>query len=437
MGAKNLKAVIANGKKRVPIAEEETHRGFRKSITKYLLAHPMTGGILPRLGTANLVMTTAGRNILPVLNFRRGTDHRAIDISGEEMASKHLKKRVGCVSCPIICGRGIEREGSVTKGPEYETIGLMGSNLGAFDLKKIFEWNHLCDELGLDTISAGGVLGFAAELTQKGMLDSPLSFDDHSAVPQTLHDIAYRRGLGDELADGVRRMSDKYGGKEFAIHVKGLELPAYDPRGCYGQGLEYATTNRGGCHIQGATMYLEATGPLSVDPLSTKSKPELVVLQQNLSAAICCSVYCMFSAYAMIPPVAFRLNPQGPIYNLVTRAVLSSGPLLSIVLKTKAPLPLLWFERFLTYVTGSRYSMGDYVELGERVFNLERLYNIREGLTGADDSLPRRLLGDSTFPGIAGGVPLHEMLPRYYKLRGWDRAGVPTAKTLERLQIQR
>jgi aldehyde:ferredoxin oxidoreductase len=370
------------------------------------------------------------------------------------LAKKHLKKRIGCTSCPVICGRGIElrmrladgeekllsdpdgRHAGISKGPEYETIGLMGSNLGCFDLGKIFEWNQLCDDLGMDSISAGGTLGFATELTMRGLLQSPLSFEHHEAISELLGDIAHRRGLGDDLADGVRRLADKYGGHEYAIHVKGLELPAYDPRGCVGQGLEYATTNRGGCHIQGATMYLEATGPISIDPLSPKLKPELVTLQQNLSAALGCSVYCMFSTYAMIPSIAFALDPQGLLYKAITTGMLNAGPVLGLVLKSKAPVPLLWFEKFLSYILGRKVTMGDYTEIGERTFNMERLYNMREGLTGEDDRLPHRLLREPTFPGQSAGVPLADMLPRYYRTRGWDRAGVPTTRTVERLSIR-
>ena len=454
MGSKNLKAVIANGRRQVEISEEERYKEFQKSMTKYLLGHPMTGGILPALGTANIVATAAGRNILPCNNYQRGTDQRAMAISGERLAAKYLKKRVGCMSCPVICGRGIElrvqdaegkerlagdpdgKHKGVSKGPEYETLGLLGSNLGCFDLERIFQWNYLCDDLGMDSISAGGTLGFATELTERGMLESPLSFDHHEAVAGLLRDIAYRRGLGNDLAEGTRRMAAKYGGHDFAIHVKGLELPAYDPRGCYGQGLEYATTNRGGCHIQGATMYLEATGPISVDPLSTKAKPELVILQQNLSAALCSSVYCMFASYAMIPSLAFRLDPQGLAYGALTKLLLNSGPIIGLVLKSKAPVPLLWFERFLSYIIGRKVTMGEYTEIGERVFNLERLYNLREGLTAADDTLPPRLLNEPTFPGLDHGVPLGEMLPHYYEVRGWDASGVPTPRTVARLSIR-
>lgn len=450
MGKKNLKAIIANGNKKVPIDDPASFKKLQKKMTEFLRSHPMTGGKLPELGTANIVNTAAGHNILPVNNFQRGRDERAFDISGEELAKEHLEKRVGCASCPIICGRGImmarpgDGEGNgtgngepeLTKGPEYESIALLGSNIGAFDLKRIFEWNYLCDDLGMDTISAGGALGFATELTERGLLDSNLTFDNHDTISSMLRDIAHRRGLGDDLAEGVERMSEKYGGKEFAIHVKGLELPAYDPRGCYGQGLEYATTNRGGCHVQGATMYLEAIGPLNVDPHSIKAKPQLVMLQQNIAAAICSSVTCIFATYAMIPSLAFDLNPQGPAYRAITKVLLNSGPMLSLVLKAKAPVQVLWFEKFLTHVIGKKITMGDFVEVGERAFNMERVYNLREGMTAADDTLPDRMLHESTFPGIDGGVPLDQMLPTYYKLRGWDKSGVPTAKTLDRLSIR-
>jgi aldehyde:ferredoxin oxidoreductase len=458
MGSKNLKAVIANGNHKIPVEAAETFKKFRGEMTKFLLKHPMTGGILPKLGTANIVNVAAGQNILPVNNYQRGRDTRAYDISGEAMEETYLHKQVGCSSCPIMCGRGLsmtvkpDHEGApgtsvpksegvakrseLTKGPEYETIGLMGSNLGCFDLKKIFDWNYLLDDLGMDSISCGGTIGFATELTSRGMLESDLSFDDHDSISKLIVDIAYRRGLGNDLAEGTKRMAEKYGGKEFAIHVKGLELPAYDPRGCYGQGLEYATTNRGGCHVQGATMYLEAIGPLKLDGHSIKAKPQLVVLQQNIAAALCSSVYCLFATYAMIPSVVFSLNPQGPAYKAVTETLLNSGPILSLVLKSKAPVPVLWFERFLSQVLGRKITMGDFVEIGERAFNMERLYNLREGLTAADDTLPDRLLNESTFPGIEGGVPLGKMMPKYYELRGWDRRGVPTKKTLKRLSIR-
>lgn len=453
MGAKNLKAIIANGKKKIPIEDPERFKKLQKQHTQYLLEHPMTGDVLPRLGTANIVHSAAGKNILPVNNFQSGSDPRAVEITGDWLAKHHLKKQVGCLACPILCGRGIDLHAKaaaaqaeetgealakpkITKGPEYETIALIGSNIGCYDLERIFEWNHLCDDLGMDTVSTGGVIGFATELTAEGLLRSDLTFDQHDGISGLLDDIAHRRGLGDALAEGVRRMGDRYGGADYAIHAKGLELPAYDPRGCYGQGLEYATSNRGGCHTQGGVMYLEATGALALDPHATATKPEWVFYQQNVQAAVSSSVFCMFATYGMLPGLVNNLKPMGVIHRTAIWVLLHSAPILRVYFKAKLPVRAYWFEKFLSHAFGRRISTGEFNQVGERVWNLERLYNLREGLTADDDTLPRRMLDESTFDGIEGGVPLDRMLPAYYKLRGWDTAGVPKPKTLQHLSIR-
>ena len=436
MGAKNLKAVVADGKKPVPIAQPEEYKKLQKDITKFLLDHPMTGQILPELGTANLVMTTAGRNIIPTRNFQAGQDINSVEISGEKMRDEILVRNDGCLACPIRCGRHVKVKDRETKGPEYETIGLLGNNLGVFDLQAVVEFGEMCDDLGMDTLSCGNTLGFAPELTERGLLESNLAWGSIEAYRQAIEDTAHRRGLGEELADGVRQMSDKYGGKEYAIHVKGMELPAYDPRGCFGEGLEYAVNNRGGCHIRGSVMYLEATGPISLDPHSTHSKPELVIFQQNSNAAISSLVMCYFSTYATIPAGAFKMDPNSLGYKLLTGAMLHAGPVVRLMLKLKNPAQLLWFEKFLSTVTGRKVSMGDINELGERVVNLERLYNLREGLTNVEDTLPHRLTHESIFPNQELGVPLEPMLASYYRIRGWDVRGVPSQKTIRKLQIR-
>ncbi len=436
MGSKNLKAVIANGKTSVPIARPEEYKTLQKKITRFLLDHPMTGGILPELGTANLVMATASHNIIPTFNFQKGQDVRTPQLSGERMRDELLEKRDGCLYCPIRCGREVRINNRLAKGPEFETIGMLGNNLGVFDMKSVVEVGELCDDLGLDTISMGNTLGFATELTERDKLESNLSWGDAEAYRQAVSDTAFRKDLGDDLAEGTLRMADKYGGHEYAMQVKGLELPAYDPRGCVGQGLEYATNNRGGCHIRGSTMYMEATGPVSVDPFSTKSKPELVVLQQNTNASVSSLVMCYFSSYAMIPNLLFKLDPNSLAYRALMQVMLhAAGPALRLIFKVKTPAKLLWFEKFVSTVTGRDVSMGDLNEVGERIFNLERLYNIREGSGEKPDTLPSRLLHESL--GTKGrGVPLGRMLPQYYRLRGWDTRGVPTAKTIKRLKIR-
>jgi aldehyde:ferredoxin oxidoreductase len=204
-----------------------------------------------------------------------------------------------------------------------------------------------------------------------------------------------------------------------------------------GQGLEYATNNRGGCHINGATMFFEATGPISVDPLSTSAKPELVVFQQNLISAINSMIMCVFSTYAIVPSLAAELAPQSALYNTVASVIKNSGPILRGVLKLKAPMGIFWYEKYLGYVTGETYTLGRIMETGERNVNMEHLFNTREGFGRVDDTLPDRLLNEPAFPGQTRGVPLDEMLPRYYKIRGWDSNGHATERTLDRLQIRR
>ncbi len=436
MGSKNLKAIIANGKKKVPIAQPEEYKKLQRSITEFLGKHPMTGGILPDLGTANLVMTTAGRNIIPTMNFKAGQHIRTPELAGEKMRDELLLKKDGCLSCPIKCGRHVKVHGHEAKGPEFETIGLLGNNLGIFDLEDVTELGELCDDLGMDTISMGNTLGFATELAKNGLWDSGLDWGDLDSYKKAIEETAARNGVGDILAEGTRRMATQFGGQGYAIQVKGLELPAYDPRGCVGQGLEYATNNRGGCHIRGSTMYMEATGPVSIDPYSPRSKPELVVLQQNTNAAVSSLSMCYFSSYAMIPDLVFKLDPNSLVYRSLMAVMLGAmGPALRLMFKFKNPAKVIWFEKFLSTVTGRDVSMGELNEIGERVYNLERLYNIREGMKPAEDSLPSRLLNESLSPG-GKGVPLRQMLPAYYRIRGWDTRGVPTASTIKRLGIR-
>jgi aldehyde:ferredoxin oxidoreductase len=288
----------------------------------------------------------------------------------------------------------------------------------------------------MDTISLGVVLGFAMELSERDMLDANVKFGDPEGVSELIGDIAHRSGLGDDLADGVKRMSDKYGGHDFAIHVKGLELSAYDPRGSYAQGVEYATTNRGGDHTQGASMYMESTGPLTINPQNLKLKAVLPVMQQNLMCTINSMVLCMFTTYGMVPKQVHALSPNSWAYKAAAFALENSGPALKLLV-TKRPKgsPMLWFEKWLTYITGQTFSSGHIQEIGARIFNLERMFNLREGMTGRDDTLPPRILNESTFKHLSSGHPLHKLLPRYYKIRGWDADGVPRRETLEELRV--
>jgi len=438
MGSKGVKAITVEGSRKLEMEDPEAFKAYTKEVRAIFKAHPMLGGKLKACGTGNIVNTANGRNILPTRNFARGHFEKAKTISGEYIADHELVGvKTSCIHCPVTCGRDVEtqKRGKI-KGPEYETLALMGSNLEIGDAQQVFEFNYLADDMGMDTISLGSVLGFAMELTERGMLDSKLAFGKAEGVSEMIQDIAHRSGLGNDLANGVKKMSEKYGGHDFAIHVKGLEISAYDPRGSYAQGVEYATTNRGGDHAQGACMYMESTGPFTINPHSLKLKVELPVMQQNLMCSVNSMVMCMFTTYGMIPKQAHELSPNSMAYKLAIAAFENSGPALRLFLKKRPKTgPMMWFEKWLTYITGETFSTGHLQDIGARIFNLERMYNLREGLSGKDDTLPPRILYEPTFKGMTSGHPLHKLLPRYYDLRGWDASGVPRPETLAELQV--
>jgi aldehyde:ferredoxin oxidoreductase len=437
MGSKMLKALSVSGSRKLDMEDPAKFKTYTKKVREIFKDHPVLGESLRRFGTGGIVNTTNARNILPTRNFQKGRFDDALRISGEYLEDHELKGvKTSCIHCPVACGRDVEVEGKgIVKGPEYETLALLGSNLEIGDIKKVAEWNYHADDLGMDTISLGATLGFAMELGERGMLDTKLAFGNPAGVTELIQDIGHRRGLGAELAEGTRRMSQKFGGAGFAPHVKGLELSGYDPRGSYAQGVEYATTNRGGCHVQGASMYLESTGPLTINPQNLKLKADIPIVQQNLACAINSMVLCIFTTYGIIPKAVHEMDPDSWQHRALATLLENSGPLFRLVQSVKGS-PLLWFEKWLTLITGTKFSSGHLQEIGGRIFNLERMYNLREGFTGADDTLPDRILNESTFDHLSSGHPLGELLPAYYKKRGWDAQGVPTRRTLERLQVR-
>lgn len=203
----------------------------------------VNGEQLPKLGTAGLVSIMNDKNMLATRNYKYGRFDDYQKISGEYLAEKYFIKNKGCITCPIRCSRVVEVHGKEVKGPELETIGLLGSNIENNNLNLIMEWNLLLDELGIDTISVGSTIGFAMELNEKGFWDNGLQFGKVENLSGIFEDIAYRKGIGDLLAEGTRALAEKFGGEEFAINSKGLELAAYEPRNAVGQGLGYGVSN--------------------------------------------------------------------------------------------------------------------------------------------------------------------------------------------------
>ncbi|HDP25346.1 MAG TPA: aldehyde:ferredoxin oxidoreductase [Deltaproteobacteria bacterium] len=441
-GSKNLKGIVAKGNKKIQLHDPDGFKELTKRWFGMLQAHPATGDFAPRFGTSGFLKSLSDHNALPTKNFSSGSFKDAHLLTGQTLAEKRLVKNSGCVSCPIRCARVVELDGKEIKGPEYEILCLLGSNMLINDMDAIIRWNYELDLLGIDTISVGTIMGFAAELNEKGLWDNGIEFGKKENISQIFQDIAFRKGIGNDLAEGVRFLSEKYGGKEYAPHSKGLELAAYEPRGAVGHGLGYATANRGACHLDGGyVIYFEATGPAILDPYHHRSKPGYVILDQNLLAAISAGGNCLFTSWTFLPPFLYKIPNSRLMSWLTTKLLTYSWMSIELMLKLPAwlmkfQLPILPHSKALKLATGMEMNFGKLLSLGERGYTMERLFNLREGLTAKDDSLPRRFTHEEQIPGNPKSkVPLSKMLPKYYKLRGWDENGVPTDKTLKKLDL--
>jgi aldehyde:ferredoxin oxidoreductase len=399
MGSKNLKAIVVEGKERPEIVDKERFRFMLYETRKLLAANPVTSQALPEFGTVVLMNIMNNIGALATRNHQQTQFEGAEAISGEELTDKYLVKNSACWACPIGCTRLSKTDKVEGEGPEFETTWAFGAQCGVDNLAAIIEVNALCNDLGLDTISTGATIACAMELSEKGYLDSELRFGRADLLAPMVRDMAYRRDLGAELADGSLRLATKYKHPELSMSVKGLEMPAYDPRGLQGQGLLYATSNRGGCHMRGNMIGLEVLGlPKLIDRFQVQGKSSYVVLHQNSNAAIDSLVVCKFTNMGVADE---------------------------------------YFARTLSAVTGIPYATGDMIKAGERVWNLERLYNIREGFSSKDDTLPPRLLTEAPSDGPSKGWVSHlaPMLKEYYRTRGWDENGVPTPRKLAELGL--
>lgn len=400
MGSKNLKAIVACGGQKPAIADTD---GFDFSVheaRKTLKQSPLTAVALPEYGTAGLVRVMNVLGALPTRNFTACQFEHANEVSGETLKDRFLVKHGACWGCPIGCARVTRTPHGQGEGPEYETIWALGPECGVHDLEAITEANYLCNRLGLDTISTGVTIGCALEMAQRGIIDFPARFGDGQALLKIIEDIAYRRGLGDALAEGSSRFAEKHGAGEYAMHVKGMELPAYEPRAMAGQGLGFATSNRGACHLRGNMLGPEILGvPKLVNRFLFEGSVGLLIYHQHLSAVFDSIGLCKFAGFAL------------------------SDEHLARMLSTATGLP---FETQTLHL------------IAERIWNLERLYNLREGFTRQDDNLPRRFVEEPLTEGPARGrvVNLAPMLDEYYRFRGWDSEGVPTPRKLRQLGLK-
>ena len=439
MGWMNLKAVCASGNKEVPIYDKERMVKHTQKWFRYLRNHPLTGSQLPKLGTAGLVSAMQMKHILSTKNYTYGQYEDFEKVSGEAIAEKYNIVNKGCLTCPIRCARTVEVNGRQVKGPELETLVLLGGGILNNDLESIFKWNYELDELGMDTISCANTISYAMEANEKGIWDNGLKFSETEGISALFEDIAYRRGIGDELALGSWRLSEKYGGKDFAIHAKGMELAAYEPRKAVGLGLGYATSNRGGCHLNGGYLViLEGLG-LSVNQTTYHGKADLTMLFQDLMEMISAAGQCLFTSYAFFPSPLMK-HPNSWYTKLVNKVLPYCGPVVRII--NKYPeiacfhLPVFHHTKGFEYTTGMKMTFGDYIRCGERDYNLEREVNRRFGVDANKDALPKKLtkiLQDPKNPDSR--VPLEKLKKVYYHARGWDANGLPTRALLKKLKI--
>jgi aldehyde:ferredoxin oxidoreductase len=405
MGSKNLKAIVTRGSGYVKVFDPE---GFRRALQLAFRAVRMSSEttLLRQEGTANILEIINVMGALPTRNFQRGQFEYAENISGGAFRENHWVKDYACFGCPIACGKYTKRldDGKFVEGPEYETIFAMGANCAIGDGEMIIRLNWLCDEYGLDTISAGGVIGFVMEMFERGIISaadldgiSPRFGDGESALALA-EKMARVEGCGEWLAQGVACIAERYPqAQPFAMHVKGLEMPAYHPNAAKGTALAYAISERGACHLRGAPLGELFSG--SADPLSIEGKPQLFRDHQADKAVWDSASLCYFPSYGM-------------------------------------KLKELW--QLVTTATGFEYpTVSDLELVGERVSTLARVFNVREGFNRVQDSLPARNLSQPMAGGPADGhvVSLEPMLDEYYRIMGWDAEGVPTQEKLRSLGL--
>ena len=350
-------------------------------------------------------------------NFRFGELEGREKISFSKYGAATLQ-HTGCYSCPLRCGkiRRVERgpyAGTETKGPQYESAWAFTGPTGCSDLEATLYANHLCCELGLDCISTGNVIGFAYELFEKGILTPTdtggLILEPGNPEPmiELIEAIARREGLGDVLAEGVSRAAERigHGAEDLAMHVKGLEMPAYDPRARKTEGMNYALANAGANHCYGyADQEIGNPRPRVVDPVAEEGIGDVIKYNHDHTTALELTGSCMF-----------------PAHNLGFVDLNLLGRMLAAVLGVE------------------HFAAADYLwHVGEKVYNLERCFNLREGFSRADDRLPRRMLAEPLRGGPCDGEVFRNpegVVDEYYAARGWDRNGIPTKATLERLGL--
>ncbi len=399
MGSKMLKAIAVSGSKRIQEANTEKLLKLLEDVIKIRMTwNPALSRSLKIFGTSALINVINAAGLLPTKNFQKGVYEYAEEISGEALRERILVGTHSCWNCPVVCKRETKTDGARGDGPEYETIVNLGSMILVKRIEDVAELNYLANDFGLDTISLGGTLACACELSDLGKLPIRLNWGDVEEFKDIIHKIAYREGIGNDLAEGSKRLAEKYGAPHVAMQVKGLEMPAYDPRGAFGMALSYGISYRGACHLRAWTISFEVIGiPQLIDRFSAAEKPPLVAYLQDLAMVYNSLVMCMHYGNE------FDEEPLADV---------------------------------LSAVTGVEYSKEHLLKIGERIWNLARVINVKRGFSRKDDMLPPRILQPlEEGPSAGRKIPYEEMLEIYYEVRGWDKNGIPTEEKLRELGL--
>lgn len=409
MGSKNLKAVAVVGSGAVTCADPVTFQRAVMDARDKIQKHPVGGTGLRLYGTDVLTNILNQIGAYPTKNFQGAQFAQADKLGGESLAATLLQRPKGCFACVISCGRVTKvtnkKYAGEGEGPEYETAWGFGGDCYVDDLDAVTKANYLCNEFGLDTITMAATVACAMELYEMGLISQKdtggiaLDWGNAEAMVEVTRLTCVGEGFGKKLAVGSYRLAESYGHPELSMSVKKQEIPAYDARAIQGIGLNYATANCGAAHVRGYTISPEVLGtPMKVDKDAIEGKPALVILFQNLTAALDSTGSCLFATFGIGADELAEM---------------------------------------LSAVTGVEYKTADFMKCGDRIWNLERQWNLRAGLTAKDDSLPPRLLKEPIKTGPSKGMVsrLPEMLPVYYKLRGWDKNGLPTPAKLGELGL--
>lgn len=385
MGSKNIKALVINGTGGVKAHDivETTKKIIEIANTD---CGDEENEFIFTDGTAAFLEACQDGGILPNKNFSDATDDNWVKYNSEKMQANRFGKK-GCGSCGLGCGNFTKIGDAICEGPEYESMAVAGPNCGIDDLEAIVKFNQICDDMGLDTISAGDTICYAMEMTEKGIHDFGIKFGDKVKYLEYLELMGRKEGIGAELAMGVKPLAAKYGGEEFAMHVKGLEYPQYEPRGSWATALAYAVSDRGACHMR-AYPPNEEVFAASCDPYTAEGKGQLV----------------------------FDLA----VYNAVK---------FSMVLCDFWPLSIERMAELMSLVTGKNFTEEKMNEVAVNVINIARAFNQREGFNRTNDTVPKRIVTEALQSGPAAGqnmtqADFESMLDQYYAVLGWSNEGI-------------